>query len=366
MEHEYKLMGMAPFASHSSQARAIADSFHELYRWNDDGLTYRRNDQCPPIPTLGPWLIERYRFERFDNIASGLQLFIEEFATEWVKRIMRTLDSARVALAGGLFMNVKLNQAISELDEVADLFVFPSCGDESNVFGAAFSRYHELTGNIPDPLQDYYLGPSFTNSEIKAAIDSHEFTKRNVSWHQEEDIEATVAGLLSQGEIVARFSGKEEFGARALGNRSILAPAGDPRAVATINHMIKKRDFWMPFAPSSIEPERYLQNPKGLVSPYMMLTFTALSDREQNLVATIQEMDKTARVHQVLEDQNPSYYRLISLYKALVGESVILNTSFNLHGYPLVHTPADALAVFDKSGIKYLAMGSYLVTETGQ
>ena len=130
--------------------------------------------------------------------------------------------------------------------------------------------------------------------------------------------------------------------------------------------MIKKRDFWMPFAPSCSEPEQYLDNPKGLFSPYMMLTFTAFPDQEENLVATVQEMDKTARVHHVVEEQNPSYYRLIDEYKERVGESVILNTSFNLHGYPLVHTPEDALAVFDASGIQYLAIGSFLVSADSQ
>jgi carbamoyltransferase len=361
MEHEYKLMGMAPFASHSSQARAIADSFHELFECHSDGLIYQRTHACPRIQALGPWLLERYRFERFDNIAAGLQIFIEEFAVEWIRRLLTTLGVRKLAVAGGLFMNVKLNQIIAELDLVDDLFVFPSCGDESNVFGAAYSYYAESAGNIPEPLQNYYLGSSFDDSQILATLESFEFLKSGVRWHRSDDIEETVSELLSKGQIVARFSGREEFGARALGNRSILAPAGDPRAVQTINHMIKKRDFWMPFAPSCISPRDYVHNPKGLVSPYMMLTFTTDPRKRQQLVATIQEMDKTARVQHVLQEQNASYYRLIDAYRKKSGESVILNTSFNLHGYPIVHAPQDALSVFDQSGICYLALGSYLV-----
>ena len=178
-----------------------------------------------------------------------------------------------------------------------------------------------------------------------------------------EDIEKKVAEILSKGEIVATFKGRMEFGVRALGNRSILANPADYSIINTINKMIKSRDFWMPFAPSMLEERtnEYIVNLKRVKAPYMILTFDTVPEKRDKFKAVIHPYDFTARTQVVYKEWNPDYYKLLKYYKELTGEEVILNTSFNLHGYPIVYRPKEALEVFDKSGLKYLDIGNFLV-----
>lgn len=361
MEHEYKLMGMAPYAENSRQAREIADYFHSLFEF-DSELTFKRKKGIEPVYLMGPRLEKFLRFRRFDHICAGLQLFVEEFITKWIKRILNHLKMGKIALSGGLFMNVKLNKRIMELDEVEDIFIFPSCGDESNVFGALYHIYYKKYGKKPKPLTHYYMGPEYSDDEIKEAIDSYQFNSK-VSVENYENIESEIAKLLAKGKIVARFKGRMEFGARALCNRSILANPSIPDVVKTINRMIKSRDFWMPFAPSMINSERYIINPKKIKAPYMILTFDTKKEKIKIMNAAVHPYDETCRPQEIYEDWNPDCFRLIKEYERITGESVILNTSFNLHGYPIVCAPKDALYVFDNSGLEYLAIGNYLLAK---
>lgn len=361
MEHEYKIMGLAPYSEKSSQAREIADYFHGLFEHNHGGLTYKRRIGIEPVYNFGERLRKFLAFRRFDNISAGLQLFTEEFVSEWIKNIMIALRADKIALGGGLFMNVKLNKRIMELPGVKDMFVFPSCGDESNVFGALYVYWHQKTGQLPKPLSDYYLGGDFSEPEIKSAIERHDFKNCRVKHQKLDGIEAKVAELLSRKKIVARFDGRMEFGARALGNRSILANPFDPSSVKTINLMIKSRDFWMPFAPSLLEGNRYIKNPKGVKAPYMVLTFDVPEIYADKLTSVTHPYDNTCRPQEVNKEWNPKYWQVIDEFKKLTGESIVLNTSLNLHGFPVVYAPQDALFVFDNSGLEYLVLGDYLV-----
>ena len=363
MEHEYKIMGMAPYSEGAPQAREIADYFHDLFELNKDGLTFQRKPGVEPVRQMGPRLERFLRFKRFDHVCAGLQLFIEEFASSWIQNILKTLHCSYLALSGGLFMNVKLNKRIMELEEVKDLFVFPSCGDESNVFGAAYLDYVQQTGKQHTPISDYCLGGEYSDEEIEQALSAFSYKNCSVAFSKYEDIEAEVARLICSKEVVARFNGRMEFGARALGNRTIMAHPGDPDAVRTINKMIKNRDFWMPFAPSMVDSARYIKNPKKIKAPYMIMTFDTVPGKIKVMNGAVQPYDGTCRPQEVNEEWNPSYYRIIRKFEKITGESVVLNTSFNLHGYPLVYSPNDALSVFDNSGLKYLAIGSYLVVK---
>lgn len=361
MEHEYKIMGMAPYSEGSQAARAIADYFISLFEISPDGLSYRRREGVEPVYDMGARLLEFFKFKRFDHICGGLQLFIEEFATGWIKSILNQLQLRKIALSGGLFMNVKLNKRIMELDEVDDLFIFPSCGDESNVFGAAYLDWCEHTKKLPKPITHYYMGGDFTNEDIAKALAEYKFLNCEIEYQKEDSIETKIAEIIANNGVVARFNGAMEFGARALGNRSILANPSDPDAVKTINKMIKNRDFWMPFAPSMIDSDKYVINPKAIKTPYMIMTFDAKPDKIKVMAGAVQPYDETCRPQEVYQEWNPSYYRLIKEYEKITGESVILNTSFNLHGFPLVYTPEDALKVMDHSGLKNLAIGDFLV-----
>lgn len=153
-----------------------------------------------------------------------------------------------------------------------------------------------------------------------------------------------------------------EFGARALGNRSILADPSNQDVVRVINQMVKKRDFWMPFAPV-VRRERmdeYFVNSKGFRSSYMMLTFDS-RENFREFIAAVHNADLTARPQVIEKQHNSDYYRLLELFEAVTGRGVLLNTSFNLHGYPIVCGAKEAMEVFDNSGLEYLAVGQYLV-----
>jgi carbamoyltransferase len=208
------------------------------------------------------------------------------------------------------------------------------------------------------------LGPRFSSADVKEAIEAFQFSG-SVEIKQHEDVEDRVAQLLASGEVVARFKGREEFGARALGNRSLLADPSNPDVVKLINSMIKCRDFWMPFATSMTDKQAKscLVNPKNIASPYMILTFGS-TEMIRDFRSGAHPYDLTVRPQVVYRDWNPDYYRLIELFAAKSGKNGgLLNTSFNLHGYPLVGTPKDALDVFERSGLRHLALEDWLVSK---
>lgn len=363
MEHEYKVMGLAPYAENAREARKLAEEFGQLFEFDPQNpLMWRRRNGSPAMQFAADYLADRIQRKRFDHVAAGAQLFIEQFLAQWVENCVQLTGIPRVALSGGVFMNVKANKRILELPEVEELFVFPSCGDETNAIGAAWLGYREIHKQIPQRLQHLYLGTECTEEEVEQAIEKYEFTS-TVFREKTPDIERHVAELLADNKIVARFKGRCEFGARALGNRSILANAADAQAVRTINSMIKCRDFWMPFAPSVLaeRSEDYFRKPKPMPAPHMIMTFDTREEKRAAIPAAIHPQDFTGRPQEVSEATNPAYYSLIKHFEGLTGEGVILNTSFNLHGEPVVCTADDALRVFDVSGLEYFALENVLL-----
>lgn len=359
MEHEYKLMGMAPYASGDrvDYAKRIFRSAFEL----SDGV-WRLAPGVPNPSFAYEYWRKRLEFTRFDHICAGLQNFTEEFITEWIRGWLKKTGRRKIRLSGGVFMNVKLNKTIGELPEVDDMYVFPSCGDETNALGAAWTYMadHGLAGQI-EPLESLYLGPEHS-AEAYAKAAEH---ARELGWTVEApaDLEASVADLLSQGEVVARVHGREEFGARALGNRSILADPTRLNVVRVVNNAIKCRDFWMPFAPSVMSEcaDRYIHNPKGFVAPYMILAFDSRNTPE--VKAACHPEDGTIRPQVVTKAQNAPYHRILEQFHERTGRGALLNTSFNIHGEPIVSSPADAIDVMQRSGLLHLALGPYLISK---
>jgi carbamoyltransferase len=309
------------------------------------------------------YLRDLLELDRFDSICAGVQRFTEEMLVQWVGNCVEAAGIHRLALSGGVFMNVKLNKAIMELPTVENVFVFPSCSDETNVLGAAYWVAAQEEGHSRiEPLRDLYFGKGYKDAEVRAAIDSHAFSGP-VDCRHVEDIEAAAAELIAGGAVIARFKGREEFGARALGNRSILADPSNVGVIKVINSMIKCRDFWMPFATSMTDRQaaECLVNPKGIPAPYMIMTFDS-TERICDFRAGAHPYDLTVRPQVVYREWNESYYRLIEEFQRRSNKcGGVLNTSFNLHGHPLVSSPKDALEVFDRSGLQYLAMENYLL-----
>jgi carbamoyltransferase len=365
LDHEYKLMGMAPYAPEKCAVRCQQRFARLLAFDGKDGLTWRRTRGVPNT-------FYSYRFfrkfaerERFDCLAAGLQRFTETHLATWVANAVRATGIHRVALGGGVFMNVVANLRILKLPEVEELFVFPSCGDETNAIGAAFHVYAEsrlAAGREVDmpPLGPIYWGPRPDEAAFGPVLDQ----LRVDGFHLETpgDLEARVAEVLAAGEVVARAVGPMEFGARALGNRSILADPTKKDVVRLINDMVKKRDFWMPFAPAMLaeRSDEYVQNPKSVDAPYMILAFDSTS-RSADLEAAVQPYDRSARPQFVHRAHNPEFHRLICGFADRTGRAVLLNTSFNLHGAPIVSSVADAVEVLRNSGLNYLAVPGFLI-----
>ncbi len=364
-EHEYKVMGLAPYAPARETDRAVAalgkvfamrEGKPSLFEWRRRGPLYRA-------------LLEATLGLRFDGIAGGAQQILEEALVGWTRLAHRRYGGERLALGGGVFMNVKANMLIADESWLGELFVFPSCGDESNAVGAAYLGYLDLCAEAghapaPRPFGPAYLGPDVKDAEIEDVIRRRDLASRyRVSEHAA--IEEKIADLLVSDGVVARCAGRMEFGARALGNRSILANPSDHRVVDVINRMIKSRDFWMPFAPTILREREadYLLNPRGLASPYMMLAFPTNAKGRDEIVAAIHPQDGTARAHILDEAWNPPYYRVIREFERRTGIGAVLNTSFNLHGEPLVASAEDAVDTFERSGLPHLALGHWLISK---
>lgn len=360
MSHEYKVMGLAPYAK-EEYAKKTLQIFERFFEVNGKSPLMFRN-------TSGYW---KWRFldafkevlygHRFDNIARAAQSLIENILITWIRNCIAHTGINNVVLSGGVFMNVKANELILNLPEVKQLFIFPSCGDESLAISAAIVKSLELGQDNIEPLGPLYFGSEYNEEEIKEALS---IVDKDFSIERIEDIDEFVGKQLAQGKVIARFTGRMEWGARALGNRSILADARNRDIVIKINEAIKNRDFWMPFAPSILEEraDEYLVNPKGFYAPYMIMAFQTKEKARKDLIAALHPYDFTARPQIVRESWNPSYYRVLKVFEEETGVGGILNTSFNLHGDAIVCTPEDAIYTLKNSALDALAIGDYYVT----
>lgn len=361
LEHEYKLMGMAPYASEQASVE-VAKVFEAYLGLDETGLAFRRRT-LRRVSDIGESLFKDLSGKRFDYICAGLQRFTEDLLCAWTANSIKATGVHKVLAAGGVFMNVKANKRIGELSEVEFFEAFPSCGDETLSLGAYYLEAAKQFGHdTVAPLKHFYLGDDLHDPETTAAVERSGF-----HYHQPADVAAAVAEVLAAGQPVARCCGPMEFGARALGNRSILADPKNQDVVRVINQMVKKRDFWMPFAPMIMasRQDEYLQNAKKMRSPFMMMTFDS-KDNFRDLIAAVHNADLTCRAQILEPEQNPAMHQILEAFSQRTGRGVILNTSFNLHGYPIVRTAEDSLHVFRNSGLQYLQVGNYLVSKSAE
>ena len=347
-EHEYKVMGLASYYN-GPIIEKVEKVFDKMLQ--SDGLEFIFNKD---ILDIYDYLKNNLKNFRFDHIAAGLQSFTEKILVNWFSNAISRYNAKSVVFSGGVSMNVKANMKISQIPKIEKFFVCGAGTDETLPIGACY-HWAEMNGIKPKPLDTLYLGSN-------AMYDKKDISSLAQYAVKKFNSEEQILEQILENKIVAVCRGKMEMGQRALGNRSIIA---DPRTrsnVEKINNSIKKRDFWMPFAPVILEEyqDLLIQNPKKIDSPFMTIAFET-KDGKNKFPAGVHQADGTARAQLLKKEHNPILWNLIFKFYEKTGIPALLNTSFNLHGEPIVRTIHDALRVFDKSELEVLWLDEHII-----
>jgi carbamoyltransferase len=356
-EHEFKVMGLAPYANQYHIQEPLNVFRDILYV---DGIELKFKNKPNDL-----YFHFREKFEgvRFDAIAGAVQQYTEEIMTQWTANAIKETGIRDVIWSGGVALNIKAMMEISKIPELKSLWVGATSNDESLPMGALFQAYHMEYQKEPVLLDTVYLGNSYSKGDVEKFLSTisapENFTIiKNIS-------DDAIADILVDQNVIGRFSGRMEFGQRSLGNRSILANPKDPKMIRKINEKIKSRDFWMPFAPVILKERQhdYLINPKNIDSPFMTIGFETTELAQKDLPAALHPYDFTARPQILDPADNPGYYSIIKAFERKTGVGCLLNTSFNLHGEPIVCTLDDAWSTFIRSGLDAIILEHVLVTK---
>ena len=347
-EHEYKVMGLASYYN-GPIIEKVEKVFDKMLQ--SDGLEFIFNKD---ILDIYDYLKNNLKNFRFDHIAAGLQSFTEKILVNWFSNAISRYNAKSVVFSGGVSMNVKANMKISQIPKIEKFFVCGAGTDETLPIGACY-HWAEMNGIKPKPLDTLYLGSN-------AVYDEKDISSLAQYTIKKFNSEEQILEQILKNKIVAVCRGRMEMGQRSLGNRSIIA---DPRTrsnVEKINNSIKKRDFWMPFAPVILEEyqDLLIENPKKLESPFMTIAFET-KDGKNKFPAGVHQSDGTARAQLLKKEHNPILWNLIFKFYEKTGIPALLNTSFNLHGEPIVRTIHDALRVFDKSELEVLWLDEHII-----
>jgi carbamoyltransferase len=368
-----KVMGLAAFGD----PKRLREQFSKLCAANSDGgftidesLLLPRSPDLSPLENLFGLPHRAARIQKFDastdqayaDIVAVLQEVTEQIMLGLVAKSIALTGSRRVCMAGGVLLNCVANSKILESNLIEDIYIQPAAHDAGTSLGAAQHIWHQnQRGRKRWHMKSPFLGPSFSDDEIKAILES-----KGIVFTEEPDIEFAVAELLAANKVVAWFQRSLEVGPRALGHRSILAdPRGDD-VTELLNARIKFREHFRPFCPSVLEEhlEEWFHMPKvvGNTATHMLAAFKVKSARKKSIPAVIHE-DGTCRLQALTLKETPHFHRLVSKFYELTGIPMVLNTSFNKQE-PIVCTPAEAIDTFMNTETDYLAVGSFLVERT--
>ena len=356
---EYKVMGLAPYGK-----PIFMDKIYKLIDVKDDGsfeldMSYFAYEHGLTMTSAKlhklfgakPRKPETELTQREMDIAASLQKVLEEVMLKIVDFAYNLNPSENLCLAGGVALNCVSNGRILKESKFKNIYIQPASGDAGGALGAAYYLYHHVLGKPKDKgMETVYLGPEFSDKEILGFLD-----QEKVKYHKMagEELYTGIAKLIDEGEIIGWFQGKMEFGPRALGNRSILADPRKKENWQRVNLKIKFRESFRPFAPTVLEEDVSECFDLDVPSPYMLLVAGV---KKKDLPA-ITHVDNSARVQTVNMKQNCEFYSLINSFKKLTGCSVLINTSFNVRGEPIVCTPEDAYRCFMRTGMDVLVMG---------
>ena len=297
----------------------------------------------------------KYLLPLYVDIAWAAQELLERAAVSLAKKLVRDYGVKNLCVAGGVGLNCKMNGEILRQSGAENIFVQPASSDDGSALGAAMYVAHQLGENVRAPLTNVYYGPGFDNDEIRNALDNCKVSYRSSSNPAED-----AAELLAQGKIVGWFQERMEFGARALGARSILANPAIPEMKDKVNAEVKYRESWRPFCPSMIESasDEYLVDANE--ASFMIVAYEGTPYLKQHLPAVV-HVDDTVRPQLVSDRTSPRYHSLISEVGKRTGHPVVMNTSFTVRGEPIVCTPLEAVRCFYSNGLDALMIGDFVL-----
>ena len=355
---EWKVMGLAPYGQAGVDLSAFIEPDAGPYHVHTKRFVANREASFSEmVRLLGPARVPESDIDdRSKNIAYAVQAACELAMMSVVRMAIEKTRSHNLCLAGGVALNSKANGKILASGLIDRIFVQPAASDDGVALGAALAPYLDDGGRLPmKAMRHAYLGPEFGNDAIEGALKTYKLKYAHLT-----DAAATAAEYLSNGKILGWFQGRMEFGPRALGSRSILADPRDPEMNSKVNNAVKFREWWRPFAPSLKKEAagEYLENATD--SPFMILT-AQVRPEKRSIIPAVTHVDGSARPQTVEKEINPLYWRLIDEFGKRTGVPVVMNTSFNLRGEAIVHTPTDALRTFFSSGMDALIIGNFLV-----
>ena len=394
---EYKVMGLAPYGKPAYKDLILT----ELMDLKDDGsfkMNMKYFDYCAGLKMTSksfdklfggpPRTPESKLTQRDMDLARSVQEVTEEIVMRMARHVHKETGQKYLCLAGGVALNCVGNGRILREGPFENIWIQPAAGDAGGALGAALFTWYQYLENqrTADDRNDFqqasYLGPEFGNGEILEYLKQNDIPYTEL---KDEEIPEKVADLIAEQNVVGWFQGRLEFGPRALGGRSILGDARSPKMQETINLKIKFRESFRPFAPTVLEENvsDYFEIDRG--SPYMLLVAPVkkeirrhMTEEEQSWfglqklhvvrssIPAVTHVDYSARLQTVNKKDNPLYHGMIAKFKEKYGCPVIINTSFNVRGEPIVCTPHDAYLCFMRTNMDYLIMGNYLIEKTEQ
>ena len=364
---EGKTMGLAPFGDYRPYHKKVADivrveqdgsikidlSYFNYQFWGYQRCSRKFHDTFG-APRKGKDFADHHH-----NVAAAFQHVLEERALELCAILRKRTASRHLIISGGVALNSVMNGRIVRESGFEDIYVMPAAGDNGTAIGAAYYVYHVVHGHPRTQVHDDpYLGTAYSDDEIGKLIRECKLTAV-----KHDDIAGEAARLLAEGNILGWFQGRMEIGPRALGNRSILANPTLPHMKDKINAEVKHREAYRPFAPSAIVEKQSVYFDSIGESPFMLKVCPVRPEMRDKLPA-ITHVDGSARLQTVSKDINPVYHELISKFGDRTGVPVLLNTSFNIMGEPIVESPINAIRCFFSTGLDALALGSYLIKKS--
>jgi carbamoyltransferase len=394
---EYKVMGLAPYGE-PKYVKAIYDHLIDLkedgsFTANMDYFNYcvgltMTNDKFDSLFGGPPRKPESNLTQREMDLARSIQEVTEEILVRMALFTKKETGMKNLCLAGGVALNCVANGRLLREGIFEDIWIQPASGDAGGALGAATAAWHLHLGRVriadgqKDGMKGSYLGPSYSDNEVGAFLSSRKIPCRQLA---EDELIDVVAGQIAGEKVIGWFQGRMEFGPRALGSRSIIGDARSPKMQSLMNLMIKYRESFRPFAPSVLAEKVSEYFDLDRPSPYMLLVSSVKKERRlhndakalglwginmlnlpRSDIPAVTHIDYSARIQTVHKDTNPKYYKLIRRFEQMTGYAVIVNTSFNVRGEPIVMSPDDAYRCFMRTEMDYLALGNYLLDKKEQ